>query len=137
MAISAVATKQLFAEFTPANLNTPERERGLNTFGIILADVTVTIGVTADYGANGLILDAVAIWECGVQPACIGLRAFLAYDITTSGGTRRDFVPKYDKTNGTLRLFKMAAGALAEITGADLADGDLVYGMAFLVAPQQ
>lgn len=90
--------------------------------GLLLVSAAgIVLGTPAgtDYGANGILLSAIA--------PLVGLRsiyAVLALSIRASGGTIKVFQFLHDYNTATIRLYK---GASVEITAAsDLAVGDIM-----------
>lgn len=88
--------------------------------GLLLVPAAgIIIGATGDYGANGILLSAIA--------PLVGLRsiyAVLALSLRASGGTIKVFQFLHDYNTATIRLYK---GASVEITaGSDLNAGDIM-----------
>lgn len=88
---------------------------------LLVPAAAIVLGTPAgtDYGANGILLSAIA--------PLVGMRSIhtvLACSVRAAAGTLKVFQFLHDYQNKTLRLYKAAA---AEITpGSDLAVGDIL-----------
>lgn len=81
----------------------------------------------ADYGALGLNLTALKTqlgW--GTIHGVIGLSWATSPTGTPQTWTLKPFTMVWDALNGTLRAYKVSAGAGVEIAGADIAANDMI-----------
>lgn len=141
MGVVLASLGQLRPDFDPLNVPRPEIPRSptLKGFGLVIANMQISLELAVDYGANGIAVSTAPLMAslAGViTPVPDTILAVAVVDVTAiDQTTRRPFRGVYDRLFGTVRLFKGTAGADVEITSADLTDGDIVWAVVLFQVP--